>query len=259
MELAPVTANESQRLATLRACGILDTDPEPDFDGLTRLASRIAGTPLAVVNFIDEHRQWFKSRVGNINVTETPRETAFAAHAILTPDRPFIVEDATRSAVCRQPAGHRPSAHRLLRRHSADGRNDPQPVGALCVLDHQPRVLPDEVPTASGRSRASATLLAQRLRQQQLEQSLQNAAQRSQLFESILDSLLEGVVLQDSARRVLSPTRRHSMMGSQGAEVRTAVDAARWNVARRTASPSHSTSARRPLRCRRDTPSTASC
>lgn len=235
MELAPVTANESQRLATLRACGILDTDPEPDFDGLTRLASRIAGTPLAVVNFIDEHRQWFKSRVGNINVTETPRETAFAAHAILTPDRPFIVEDARRDP-------------RFADNPLVTGRphivfygaiplmvgDDPQPVGALCVLDHQPRVLPDEVlDSLRTIARQCETLLAQRLRQQQLEQSLQNAAQRSQLFESILDSLLEGVVLQDSARRVLSAnTAALRMMGvraPKSGQLWTLLD---WNVAR---------------------------
>ena len=60
----PIPENEEARLAALRACEILDTDPEHEFDSLTRLAAKICGTPIAYIALLDSERQWFKSKVG---------------------------------------------------------------------------------------------------------------------------------------------------------------------------------------------------
>jgi hypothetical protein len=51
---------------------------------------------------VDEHRQWFKARVG-LEESETPRDLSFCAHTILE-DEALIVPDATADARWRPPS-----------------------------------------------------------------------------------------------------------------------------------------------------------
>ena len=92
MPPAPEPINESARLVSLNQCRILDTEAETLFDDLTNLAAKLCGAPIALVSLVDSDRQWFKSTVG-LCVTETPRDWAFCAHAILRQD-PLIITDA---------------------------------------------------------------------------------------------------------------------------------------------------------------------
>ncbi len=139
MEIAPLPADEAQRLAALRRYAILDTPPEESFDQLTRFASKLCDTPIALISLIDSGRQWFKSRVG-LDVPETPRDIAFCTHAILQPDL-FEVRDAA----------HDPRFHDNplvlgkpdIRFYAGTPLIDPngKPLGTLCVIDRVPRTL----------------------------------------------------------------------------------------------------------------------
>ena len=52
------------RIAALGRTGLLDTPAEEPFDRLTRLATRLLKTPVALVSLVDRNRQFFKSSVG---------------------------------------------------------------------------------------------------------------------------------------------------------------------------------------------------
>jgi two-component system, cell cycle sensor histidine kinase and response regulator CckA len=84
--------DEQERIAKLRELDILDTPAEPDFDHLTLLAAKICETPISLISFVDQDRQWFKSKIG-LDVTETPRVVAFCEQ-IIHEKKLLIIPDA---------------------------------------------------------------------------------------------------------------------------------------------------------------------
>ena len=97
MQIAAIPINESDRLRSLRELKLLDTAAEPQFDAIVNAAALICGTPISLISLVDMNRQWFKANHGLEAATETPRELAFCAHAILS-DALFEVTDATQDA-----------------------------------------------------------------------------------------------------------------------------------------------------------------
>lgn len=136
MQVAPMPVNETQRLDVLRRLGILDTPSEMCFNVAVNLAAKSLKTPIAAVSLVDKNRQWFKAAKG-LNISETPRDMAFCAHAILE-QQPLIVPNALND--------ERFSNNRLVTQapyiRSYMGmplRVENVNVGTLCVLDYVPR------------------------------------------------------------------------------------------------------------------------
>ena len=64
MKIAPLTADETNRLKALYDYDVLDTAAEKIFDDLTQLAAQICNTPITLISLVDPDRQWFKSNTG---------------------------------------------------------------------------------------------------------------------------------------------------------------------------------------------------
>lgn len=174
MKIAPYHPDEQRRLQVLRDYAILDTAPEQALDELTQVAAIIAGTPIALISLVDEHRQWFKSRVG-LDVSETPRELAFCAHAILNPTEVMLVQDASQDdrfadhpAVAGAPHVSFYAGVPLL----ASDAN--LPIGTLCVVDLKPRQLsPSQIEVLQKVARQVVRALDARLAGERLKASME--------------------------------------------------------------------------------------
>lgn len=150
--------NESKRLQALHSAKILDTPAESVFDDLTRVASIVCQTPIALVSLVDAEKQWFKSRVG-LAVTQTPREDSFCAHAVH--GSTFLeIRDATRDG----RFSHNPlvTGDPLIRFYAGAPlvSSESYVYGTLCVIDRVPRKLtPEQVQVLSALSRVAAHLI----------------------------------------------------------------------------------------------------
>lgn len=131
--------NEEERLEAVRACGVLDTEADPAFDQIARLASQIAEAPIALISIIDRHRQWFKSHHG-LGVTELSRSVSFCGHAILQPE-PMIVHDALQDPRFRDNPLVRADPHIRFYAGIPIGVASGHAIGTLCVIDRRPRTL----------------------------------------------------------------------------------------------------------------------
>ena len=135
----PLPCDEAQRLADLISYGVLDTPTDPRFDRLTALARQQFQVPIALVSLVDADRQWFKSHDG-LDATETPRDIAFCAHAILGRE-PFVVRDAREHPLFQDTA--LVTGAPFIRFYAGIPliSKAGHALGAFCIIDRTPRDL----------------------------------------------------------------------------------------------------------------------
>ncbi|MEH2023614.1 GAF domain-containing protein [Nostoc sp.] len=130
---------EAGRLEALRQYQILDTEPEEAYDNLAQLAAFICGTPISLVNFIDENRQWFKAKVG-LDISEMPRCVGLSylcqeqRSVVVVPDTLADEKLANNPVVTGYP---------YIRFYAGVPLITPKGdmLGTLCVIDQVPREL----------------------------------------------------------------------------------------------------------------------
>ena len=129
------------RLATLRATELLDSEEEPEFDRLTRLAARVIGTPTAVTSLVDDERQFFKSCVGvpaDVHAARgTPLTHSFCQHVVHGGEA-LVITDAREHPLVRENLAIRDLdviAYLGVPIISSEGFV----LGSFCAIDSQPR------------------------------------------------------------------------------------------------------------------------
>jgi diguanylate cyclase (GGDEF)-like protein/PAS domain S-box-containing protein len=220
--LPSLLANEEKRLEALEQYHVLNTEPEAGFDGLTRLAAHICQTPIALISFVDAHRQWFKSRVG-LSVSETPRDISFCTHTISQPHL-FLVPDASQDE--RFATNPLVTSDPHIRFYAGAPLITPEgyALGTLCVIDRVPRHLsPDQHDALETLANQVIAQLELRRNLAALKQSLMEQQQTAQeLFKmsAALENAVEGIAQLDTQGRYLSVNRAYAtMVGYEPAEM----------------------------------------
>ena len=130
--------DEASRLQALRDYRILDTPREPAFDDLVELAVKATGCPVALINFLDGDREFFKAEIG-LDARERPlTPDCICLPTLHEPDLLVIADLSADPRYADNPKvagapGYRFYAGIALR--NADG----VAIGTFCALDFTAR------------------------------------------------------------------------------------------------------------------------
>lgn len=138
MKCPPILATEQERLQALSEYGLNHDRPLPSLDPVVRIAVRMFGMPVALVNMIGSDRVFFAASAGlGPAQVDMGRDVSFCAHTIAQ-DGVMVVSDALQDE--RFHDNHLVTGASGLRFYAGVPLLSPEghPLGALCVIDHRP-------------------------------------------------------------------------------------------------------------------------
>ena len=137
-----IPQDEAERLIEFRLSAAVESDPEERFDKISRMAQRVFKVPFAGISFVEDERQWFKSKVG-LPIPDSARDMSFCGHAI-TSDQVLVVEDAALDPRFAQNPIVLEDPH--IRFYAGQPVKGPggHNVGTLCIMDKVPREFSEE-------------------------------------------------------------------------------------------------------------------
>lgn len=121
---------------------IMYTLEEQEYDGITKLASFICDTPISLITFFDEDKQFFKSRYG-LEISETPLEESFCRHVVVDSDKPMIVRNTKKNALFKDNPWVKNEPGIIFYAGYPIKNREGQPFAVLCVIDHKTKELSD--------------------------------------------------------------------------------------------------------------------
>ena len=137
MKSPTLPVNEAERLAALRDSGLIEADLRPTCDRITRLAKRLFDVPMAMVNLVGEHTVLVKSADGTSAATQ-PRNISFCGHTILSTSALVVPDTLKDERFADNPLVTDETPVRFYAGYPLSLANGVV-VGALCLMDDQPR------------------------------------------------------------------------------------------------------------------------
>ncbi len=188
---------EIRRLDVLDSFEIIDTAPEPGFDCIVNLAGRIFGTEVALVCLVDEHRVWYKAKVGTAS-DEQPRAGSFCSQAITSPDV-LVVEDA-QAAPWRGGAGPLGKECRFYAGAPLTAARG-EHVGTLCIMDRRSRSFSDADKAALS---DLAAIVSQELEHRRRSIAFTRLNQRSARTDAMMHAVADAATCEQALAGLLT-------------------------------------------------------
>ena len=136
------SSSEVTRLQTLGQYDLLNVGTQGQFDDLARLASQICKTPIALIEVVEQHRVWFKSKIG-FKTSEIPRIGSLYDKAILQ-NKPVVVSDTLTDDRFNLSPFVISKPHVRFYASMPLATADGHVLGALSVMDSVPRKFDNE-------------------------------------------------------------------------------------------------------------------
>lgn len=189
------------RLAALRATGLLDTEPEPAFDRLTRMAVRLLKVPATFLSLVDEDRDFYKASTGFGEPLASAREMAgrtFCHFSIAGTGGPLVIPDTLADEVYRRV----PTVHSLgvAAYVGVPLVIDGQAIGSFCAIDTEPRLWTDaEVEVLTELAASAQREIELRRALARARAAAQTAERTQREREEFLNATTDGVYTIDPA------------------------------------------------------------
>ncbi|GGC16206.1 GAF domain-containing sensor histidine kinase [Dyadobacter sediminis] len=162
--------NENSRLIAVKSYDILDSLPEQDYDNITYLAAQFCQTPVSLISFIDDTREWFKSSHG-LKLKEVSLSHSIFTHYTLNPSETFIITDLCQDACFAENPLVVYAPHMVFYAATPLIDEDGFVLGSLCVIDNHPRTLSqDQIKTLEILSGQVINLLKLRRKNKELNE-----------------------------------------------------------------------------------------
>ena len=232
---------ETERLNALRGYQLLDTPPEPAFDRIAEMAANLFRAPMAGVSLVDDHRVWFKSRVG-IDLPETARDAGLCSSAMLS-QGVYHLSDALHDA---RALGHPFVADIGIRFYAAAPLRNREgfSLGTVWVLDQKPRELASgeaetlEMLAALAMNQLELRLYAEKISRleraertfsEQLRDANRRLAQSEEQFRDLFEEAPIAYVLHDFDSRILRVNRAAmNILGVKAGEIEGLIGTSFW-------------------------------
>lgn len=212
----------------MRAFDILDTAPEAAFDEITQLASEFCGAPVALVNFLDADRQWFKSQIG-LGFDETSLDVSICAKTIHL-SKLVVINDLADDERLEDNALVTGQPHLRFYAGARLETSDGLTLGAVCVCDFVPR--PDGLTQAQ--SNTLLSLARAVMRELELRRSNKALAENTALLNGTLENVDQGILMVDhSGDVVVCNQRAIDLLGLPSEMMRSVPkfeDVKRWQI-----------------------------
>ncbi len=221
-------AFDHHRQWILREADLLDTPPEPAFDRITTLASRLFDAPVSLITVVTDQRQFFKSSCG-VTIHETPVEQSLCVH-VVREARPLRIRDGASDARFRQHV-----AFTDLRLRSYLGvpirTRENHAVASLCVADHRERDWSEADETRLGElAELVATEIELRRQLRGRSETLEALRAEHDLLEEMMRTSIGAIVILDPKGRILfTNDRAETILGVSARELQgRAYDQTYW-------------------------------
>jgi signal transduction histidine kinase len=141
--VAPIPKNEMERIIELSDLDLDYSEFQDSFKDLTKLAAKVAGTEISLINLIDSFTQWSIANYG-LPLEQMPREDSVCQYTIVAESGQFEVKDLSADGRFREKFYVAGDPH--LRYYfgiplqTSTGLN----LGALCVLDKKGKEITPE-------------------------------------------------------------------------------------------------------------------